>query len=78
MSRHDDPRFQDECADEDALRSGVRARNLRDIRNLYGTEEGPGREMLMEVVGRYMLDLLPDAAIAELAAMHRRRDERGH
>ena len=52
MSRHDDPRFQDECADEDALRSGVRARNLRDIRNLYGTEEGPGREMLMEVVAK--------------------------
>lgn len=54
----------------------VRAKNLRDIRSLYGTGEGPGRAMLLEVMGRYLLDILPDEAIAELAAMHRAHDAR--
>lgn len=53
-----------------------RAKNLRDIQDLYGTE-GEGREMLMEVASRYMLAMLPNAAIAELADMHRQRDARG-
>jgi hypothetical protein len=52
----------------------IREKNLRDIQNLYGVEDGVGREMLMDVASKYLLHMLPDAAIAELAQRQRDMD----
>lgn len=78
MSEHyADPSFDDDgMGDETVAASVIRARNLRDIHDLYGTEEGIGREMLMQVASKYLLDMLPDAAISELAELHRFHDRR--
>lgn len=54
----------------------IREKNIRDIKNLYGVDDGIGREMLMEVASKYLLDMLPDQAIAELAQRHRYMDAR--
>lgn len=53
-----------------------RAADLVTIAALYGTESEPGAAMLMIVMKRYLLDVLPDQAIHELAEMHRNLDRR--
>jgi hypothetical protein len=51
--------------------------DIDTIRQLYGTDSSIGREMLMQILAKYALDMLPDAAISELAQMHRDFDQHG-
>jgi hypothetical protein len=51
-----------------------RETDLDAIKHLYGTEQEPGRSMLMTVLSRHLLAMLPDQAIHELAEMQRAHD----
>jgi hypothetical protein len=52
-----------------------RERDLATIRSKFGVETALGLKLLNRVMKRYVLDLLPDAAIAELAEAHRDADD---
>lgn len=72
-------RAEDEPPDEDdtpPTAAELRALNLRTIDAMYGTTDGIGFEMLMIVARKYLLPLLPDEAIAELAEMHLEHERR--
>lgn len=62
----------------DAANAAIEARktNLATIDAMYGTTDGIGLEMLMVVARKYLLPLLPDEAIAELAEMHLEHERR--
>ena len=53
----------------------ARAGHSRDLRSKFGVETVLGLKLLNKVMKRYVLDLLPDAALAELAQMHRDADD---
>jgi hypothetical protein len=55
--------------------NACRERDLRTIADLYGTE-GLGLQLLLEVAPPYLLAMLPDRAIAELAQRHLSEEHR--
>jgi hypothetical protein len=63
-------------ATPDAPRMTNRARYLRVINDCFGIDSDLGREILLDVAARYILEMLPDHAVAEIAMRHQQAERR--